>query len=88
MACYCVAPRACHTALIMAQRKTRQPQGDLPAVSDFLDDVLAIGGAIVDHRIRRRGSLNVSKTVPTIVPVTRQNSASRANGSQIARSEK
>jgi hypothetical protein len=45
---HAVEPEACHTALIMAQRNTSQPQVDLPAVSDFLDDALAIGGAIVD----------------------------------------
>ena len=83
-----VEPEACHTALIMAQRKTSKPQGDLPEVSDVLDDALAIGGAIVDHRIRRTGSLSVSKTVPTIVPATCQNRTVRANRSQIVESEK
>jgi hypothetical protein len=37
----------------------------------------------VRSRIRSAG-----RAVPTIVPVTRQNSASRANGSQVARSWK
>ena len=45
-----VEPEACHTALIMAQRKHAHLRGDLLAVSDFLDNALAIVGAFVDRR--------------------------------------
>jgi hypothetical protein len=58
-------------------------------VNDFLDDVLAIGGAIIDHRIRRTGSLNVSEQdCPHDCPLRpAKNRTVRANRSQIVESE-
>src|SRR5687768_16362678 len=47
---------ACHRALIMAQRNNKTNSVGLPMSTEFLDP-LAIGGGIVDHRIRRRLSL-------------------------------
>ena len=84
-----VEPEACHTVVIMARRKQAN-LSDLPTVSDFLDDVLAIGGASVDHRIRRTGSLNVSEQDwPHDCPLRpAKNRTVRANRSQIVESEK
>src|SRR6058998_1058580 len=79
----------------------RHRRADLSQILDLLDAAVlsagfdnSIGGRQVDgclgQSIRRIGgdSRRVYGTVPTIVPETRQNSMSRANASQLARSGK
>jgi hypothetical protein len=61
---------------------------DLPMVSDFFDDALAIGGATVDHRLRRMGSLKVSEQGLSARLSLRCAKTARASASQFARSAK